>query len=70
METDWLDELKEFVGWINIPLSSMHYWYDRLDTPVAPKDEMVTHQYYRSTHRRNRMLPLGNRTRGDVGVTV
>ncbi|OAB27846.1 hypothetical protein PMSD_23035 [Paenibacillus macquariensis subsp. defensor] len=70
MGRNWLDRLKEFVGWIYIPLDSMHYWYDRLDVPVAPMSEPITHQYYRSAHRHNRMLPLGNRTRGDAGVTV
>lgn len=35
-----------------------------------PMIEGIAHQYYRSAHRHNRTLPLGNRTRGDVGVTV
>lgn len=43
-----------------------------LDDPDYPEvtNEPVKHQYYRKTRRCNRLLSIGHRCRGDVGVIV
>jgi hypothetical protein len=35
---------------------------------MIPLKEPVRHQYFRSVQRLNRLLPVGHRCRGDVGL--
>lgn len=35
---------------------------------MIPLKEPVRHQYFRSVQRLNRLLPIGHRCRGDVGL--
>ncbi|MCL6460097.1 MAG: hypothetical protein K6T85_19055 [Gorillibacterium sp.] len=43
-----------------------HYWFDRLEIWNVPMKINAASQWYREVRRKDRLLPIGHRRRGDV----